>query len=311
MIPFLDLTKECKFMDRMLRNKWMIALFVLPALLLYTFFLPLPIVNSIYYSFFDWNVVGAKVFIAFDNYRELFMQDDIFILALKNTLIFTLESVLLQLPIALILAILLSSKLRGVMFFRNVYFTPVIISGTAVGLLWQFIYHSDIGLLNTAARAIGFAGFDKAWLSDSEFAIHAVVISVAWQFFGYHMVIFLAGMSTIHSEVLESARIDGASEWKVIWYIILPLMKPFIAISLILITTSSVKAFDNVIALTGGGPARSSTVLALHMYSTAFQQMRYGFGSAVSVFLLGLNMFFTLLISLMFRQGRESRGAEK
>ncbi|WP_313639096.1 sugar ABC transporter permease [Paenibacillus sp.] len=299
-------------MDKMLRNKGTIALFVLPALLLYTLILPLPIIRTIYYSFFDWNVVGTKVFVAFDNFRELFTMDDTFVLALKNTFLFTIESVLLQLPLAFILAyILTSKKLRGAMFFRNAFFTPVIISGTAVGLLFQFIYHSDIGLINKIVQIFGYSDFDKAWLSDPSFAIHAVIISVSWQYFGYHLIIFLAGMSTIHNEVLESARVDGASEWRMIWHMVLPLMKPFLMISLVLITTSSVKSFDNVIALTEGGPAHSSTVLALHMYNTSFQQMRYGYGSAISVLLLVLNMIFTLLITLAFKQRKENGGFRK
>lgn len=289
-------------MEMMLRNKWAIAFFVFPAFLIYTLVLPYPILKSIYYSFFDWNLLGTLDFIGFDNYIRLFVHDTIFKTALKNTFIFAFGCIILQLPLGFFLAFLLSGKLRGTKIFRNSYFLPVIISGTSIGLMWQFIYHADIGMINGIIRMFGFPNFGKDWLSDPGFAIYAVIISVSWQYFGYHMIIFLSGISTISNEVIESARIDGASGARVLWHIVLPLIKPFTVISLILAMTGSVKAFDNVISLTGGGPAHASDVLALHMYNTAFHEMRYGYGSAISVILFLLNVVFTIMFSLLLRE---------
>lgn len=266
--------------------------------------------KSIYYSFFEWNLVGTMEFIGLDNYVHLFTNDTIFYTALKNTFIFAFGCILLQLPLALLLAFLLSGKLRGSKFFRNSYFLPVIISGTSIGLLWQFIYHGEIGMLNAIIRLMGFADFSKDWLSDPQFAIYAVLFSVSWQYFGYHMVIFLAGMSTISTDVVEAARIDGANGFDLFSKITLPLIKPFAVISLILALTGSVKAFDNVIALTGGGPAHASEVLALHMYNTAFHEMRYGYGSSISVILLTLNILFTVIFSLLLRERKLKREEE-
>ncbi|WP_261381751.1 carbohydrate ABC transporter permease [Paenibacillus cremeus] len=286
----------------MLRSKGVIAFFVLPAFLIYALVLPVPILKSIYYSFFEWNLVGTKEFIGLDNYKTMFTHDAIFLNALKNTFIFSFGCILLQLPLAFLLAYWLSSGIKGTKFFRGTYFLPVIISGTSIGLLWQFIYNGNHGLLNAIIQWLGWPGFHKDWLSDPKFAIYGVLISVSWQFFGYHMVIFLAGISTISSEVIESAKIDGASGWQVLWGIVLPLVKPFLVISLVLAMTGSVKAFDNVISLTGGGPAHASDVLALHMYNTAFHEMRYGYGSAVSVVLFVLNILFTVMFSFLLRE---------
>jgi raffinose/stachyose/melibiose transport system permease protein len=295
-------------MDRMLRNRWSIAFFVLPGLLIYTLILPLPILNSIWYSFHKWNLVGSMEFVGLDNYVYLFTKDLMFNIAFKNTFIFAFGCILIQLPLGFLLAYLLSGKLSWAKFYRNSYFLPVIMSGTSIGMLWQFIFHGDLGLLNNLIRMFGYEGYDKEWLSDSGFAIYAVIISVGWQYIGYHMVIFLAGISTISHEVIESSRIDGANGWRVMTSIVLPLVKPFAVISLILAMTGSVKAFDNVIALTGGGPAHASDVLALRMYDTAFHEMRYGIGSTYSVILLLLNIVFTLVFSLILRE-RNSKSA--
>jgi raffinose/stachyose/melibiose transport system permease protein len=288
-------------MDRMLRNKWMIGLFVLPAFLIYSFVVPIPIFKSLYYSFFDWNLLSAMRFIGLDNYVRLFTSDFIFITALKNTFIFAFGCLILQLPLGFWLAYILSGKMKGSQFFRNSYFLPVVISGTSIGLLWQFIYDADNGLINTIVRLLGFSGFSKEWLSDPNFAIYGIIISVSWQFFGYHMIIYLAGITTISNEVIESARMDGATGRTIITRIVIPLVKPFIVVSLILALTGSVKAFDNVVSLTGGGPAHSSEVLALHMYNVAFHEMRYGYGNAIAVILFLLNIGFTLLVLLLQR----------
>lgn len=286
----------------MLSNKRMIALFVLPGLLLYTLVVPFPILSAVYYSFFDWNLLSPMKFVGFANYERLLSLDFIFAIAFKNTIVFAIGCILLQLPLAFFLANLLSGNMKGRNFFRNAFFIPVIISGTSIGLLWQFIYDGNRGLINTLLGLVGFHELGREWLSDPSFAIYGVLISVSWQFFGYHMIIYLAGITTIQNEIIESARIDGANGLRLLLHINIPLVKPFIVISLILALTGSVKAFDNVIALTGGGPAHASEVLALHMYNTAFHEMRYGYGNAIGTILFIMNLFFTLLIGLLMKE---------
>jgi raffinose/stachyose/melibiose transport system permease protein len=206
----------------------------------------------------------------------------------------------LQIPLAFILAFVLSKKKRFNKFFRNAYFIPVVISAAAVGLLWKFIYHPNMGILNALLRTIGLDSLTENWLAEPGFALYAVIISVSWQWFGYHMVIFLTGLTSIPESIFESAEIDGAIGFKKIRYIVMPLLKPFLKISMVLIVTSSIKAFDNIYVLTGGGPAQASTVLALQMYERAFTQMKYGYGSAISVVLLVLNILLTLMLYKLF-----------
>ena len=206
-----------------------------------------------------------------------------------------------QLPF--ILAFWLStSKLRYARFFRSVYFFPVAISGVAVGLIWQFLYQPKLGIVDEVVRLLGFHSFQFAWLANRNAAIWAVVIAVSWQYFGYHLLIFTAGMSTVPGSLLDAAKVDGANELRLVTRIVAPLVKPFITVSLILITTSSITSFASVIALTGGGPGYSSSVLSLEMYQNALFYSRYGYGSAIAVVLTVMNILAVIVIGFgMYR----------
>ncbi|HTT90485.1 MAG TPA: sugar ABC transporter permease [Acidimicrobiales bacterium] len=286
-------------MDRLRRNKFVIITLLLPALVAYTIVLPYPLARTIYYSFTNYNALGSPHYIGLSNYISLFTQDPEFRTALLNTLYLVVGSILLQLPLAFVLAFWLNTtSLRFTRFFRSVYFFPVAISGAAVGLVWQFLYQPKDGLVDGVVRLFGFHSFQLAWLASPTAAIWAVVISVSWQYFGYHMLIFTAGTSTVPRSVIDAAKVDGAGEWKVATRIVLPLLKPFITISLILITTASVTAFANVIALTDGGPGTSSTVLSLEMYQNSMFYSRYGYGSAIGVLLALINVLAVVLIAL-------------
>ncbi len=273
-------------MDRMLRNKWLIVLFLAPAVLLYAAVIPLPILQTLRYSFTKWNVISDPRFIGFGNYIRMFTLDPHFGKAIVNTLLFGLGSFLLQIPFAFIIANILIHFRKYASVFRSVYFFPCLLSATAVSLLWRFIYHPNIGLLNAVLNGIGLEGLTRAWLASADTALAAVIVAVAWQWFGYHMVIFMTGAASIPDEILESVKMEGATGLQTMVYITIPLIKPFIRVSAVLITASSIRAFDNIYVLTGGGPNNASTVLALQMYSRAFQQMQYGYGSALSVILM-------------------------
>lgn len=287
-------------MQKMLGNKWFILLFCGPALILYAMVVPYPLIKSIQYSFYEWNIVGAAKYVGLRNYQRIFTSDYVFLTALKNTALFTLGSIATQIPLAFLLAVSLSKPAALNKFFKSVYFLPCTISGAAVSLLWQFIYHPNMGIFNTVLRAVGLGNWTRTWLAEPKYALWAVILSMAWQWFGYHMVIFLTSMSSIPPEIFEAAEVDGAVGWKKICYVTYPLMKPFIKISMILITTSSIKAFDNIYVLTGGGPANSSTVLALHMYNRAFRQLQFGYGAALAVILLILCVVLTFVLNRVF-----------
>lgn len=288
-------------MERMLRNRYMIAAFVGPAFLVYLFVIPLPIIQTILYSFTEWNIIGSAKYVGFDNYIRLLKIDPYFWNAVKNTFIFAFGSFLLQIPIAFILANVLIHMKRHAGVFRSVYFFPCLLSGAAVSLLWRFIYHPNIGLLNAALNALGLEMLSQSWLSNTNTALAAVIVSVAWQWFGYHMVIFMTGASSIPEELYECATMEGATKAQVLWNITVPLIKPFIKISTVLITASSLKAFDNIYVLTNGGPNNATTVLALQMYNRAFLQMKYGYGSAIAVFLMILVVVLVTVIQKLLR----------
>ncbi|MXI85234.1 carbohydrate ABC transporter permease [Sphaerochaeta halotolerans] len=273
-------------MDKMLRNPYTIALFIAPAFLLFLFVIPIPIFQTFYYSLTEWNVISEPQWIGLENFQQLFTRDPYFIKAISNTFIFALGSFILQIPFAFLVANILLNVRRFAGVFRSVFFFPCLLSATAVSLLWRFIYHPNMGLVNSALVFLSLEDFTTSWLSNQNTALFAVIVSVAWQWFGYHMVIFMTGTSSIPNELFESVKLEGASWGQTVRYITYPLTKPFIKISTVLITASSIKAFDSIYVLTGGGPNNASTVLALQMYNRAFKQMKYGYGSAISVLLM-------------------------
>jgi raffinose/stachyose/melibiose transport system permease protein len=283
-------------MERMLRDKWTIFVFMFPILLIFTLVVPIPLISSLFISLFDWNLIGDSRFVGFRNFVSLFTTDFIFPQALGNTFVYLLLSILFQLPMAFFLSNLLYGARGGKDAFRVIIFLPVACSSVAISLMWYFLYHPEMGLINQAIRLVGVRGFKWAWLAEAKTAMLAVTVSVAWQWTGYHMVIYLAGMANIPGELVESARLDGANAWQVVRYIVFPFVLPMIVVSTILITTSSLKSFDSIYILTFGGPNHATEVLASHMYIKAFAQMKYGYGSAIGVILFLLCIFSTVII---------------
>lgn len=296
-------------MRNMKRNWKTITILALPGLIVYSLVLPAPLIRTVIYSFYSYNVLEPAKWIGLENYRAIFSTDPDFKRSLINTLYLTGGSIVLQIPIAFVLAYWFGTgKVRGSKIFRNIFFFPVIVSGTAVGLLWSALLQPNIGLLDGIIRGIGFSHFNESWLSSPTFAIWAVVVSISWQFFGYHMLIFSSGITSLPPGVIDAAQIDGAGEWRTLRSVVLPIMKPFLLVSLILIISSSVTIFANVIALTNGGPANSSQVLALQMYSDSFFYQRYGYGSALAVLLLVLNIILVGGVSGLFSGRLTAKG---
>ncbi|MGA2975320.1 MAG: sugar ABC transporter permease [Spirochaetia bacterium] len=283
-------------MERMLRNKWTIFVFMFPLVLVFTLVVPVPLISSLFISLFDWNLIGASQYVGLRNFVSLFTTDFIFPQALGNTFVYLLLSILFQLPMAFFLANLLYGARGGKDVFRVVIFLPVACSSVAISLMWYFLYHPEMGLVNQAIRLLGFRSFKWAWLAEQKTAMLAVTVSVAWQWTGYHMVIYLAGMANIPGELVESARLDGANSLQVVRHIVFPFLLPMIAVSTILITTSSLKSFDSIYILTFGGPNHATEVLASHMYIKAFAQMKYGYGSSIGVILFCLCIVSTVVI---------------
>ena len=290
-------------MQRMYSKKVYILLFLLPALILFCGVLIAPIGASAYFSLFDWNGFGAKVFVGFNNYKELFTSNAIgFMKALRNSLLLAALSVFLQLPLALGLALTLGKKIKGERLFLSVYFMPVLISTVVIGQLWLKIYNPDYGLLNVFLRAIGLESWAKIWLGTKETALGSVFVPTLWQYVGYHMLLLYAGVKSVPPELREAAMLDGATDAQVNRYIVLPYIKPIIRISVIFAVTGSLKSFDLIYVLTNGGPMHATEVPSTLMINMLFLRNRYGMGSTIAVMLIVLCFGFALLISAIFTE---------
>lgn len=290
-------------MNKMLSNKWTIFLFLLPALILFVGVLIAPIVMSGYYSLFDWDGFGAKVFIGLGNYKELFSSRTIaFSKALGNAMLLAAISVVIQLPLALWFALKLGRGIKGERFFVSVYFMPVLISTVVIGQLWLKIYNPDYGILNTALRAVGLESWTRIWLGDKSTALIACFIPTLWQYVGYHMLLMYAGVRSVPTELCEAAMLDGAKDSQVDWHIVIPYIKSILKVSVIFAVTGSLKSFDLIYVLTNGGPNHATEVPSTRMINMLFQRNRYGMGSTIAVLLIVLCFAFALIIGAAFKE---------
>lgn len=287
-------------MNSVFSNKGTIAVFVLPTLILFCGIVLIPIFVSSYYSLLDWNGVGRGTFIGLDNYVEMF-KDTRVLNSVKNSLLFAGASVFIQLPISLVLALILASNIKGEGFYRTVYFIPVLISTVVIAQLWSKIYNADYGLLNVLLQSIGLSSLAQDWLGQKDTALAASFIPTLWQYVGYHMLLMYAGAKSVSQDVLEAARMDGASRIRTAWSIMIPLMKPILKVSLVFSVIGAFKVFDLIYVLTGGGPFYTTEVPSTLMYATIFDTFRYGYGSAISVFIIVECLVCTILINSLFK----------
>lgn len=296
-------------MKKMLGRKHYIAIFVLPALLMFCCFTLIPLLVSGAYSLFKYDGIGTMDFIGLQNYIEMFTQDRYFPKALLNSVFLVLGSLVIQLPISLILALILARGVKGEKFFRTVYFIPVVISSMVIGQLWLKMFNSDYGLLNTLIRTIGFKDFNFSWLSTPKTAFFATMVPAIWQYIGYHMLIFYAGIKSISTDYYEAAVIDGATKSQVSRKITLPLLAPVIKTCMIFSITGSLRAFDLIYVMTGGGPTHASEVPATLMYTNLFRKGLYGYGSAQAFFIVIECLLFTFIVNKLFKKAEDNASA--
>lgn len=272
-----------------------IILFLLPSLALYVLFVLIPVVQAAHYSFYRWNGLGSlDDYIGLKNYQALF-HDPIFLQALKNNLLIAVLSLLLQLPTAIALALLVNRKLPGRTFFRTVFFLPYILSPVVVALIWAFIYNPSNGLIAGLMHQFAPHATPPAFLADRNTVLYAIFVAITWEFFGLHLILYLAGLQNIPGDVIEAARVDGASSWQTIRYITLPLLGSTIRLSAFLSILGSLQFFDLIYVMTDGGPVNASQVMALYQYHFGLQEFRLGYGSAVGVIMFGICFIFGLL----------------
>ncbi len=284
-------------MKKMLSNKFMVLLFVLPGFLIFACIFVYPILYTLNLSLTSWKGIGPKDYVGLENYIQLFVQDSVFRKAVSNTLIILVVAVIGQLIPALFFAVLLSGLKKKTRFYRIAFFIPVLLSTTAIALMWQEIYDVNYGLLNELLRILGLEQWSHDWLTEKETCLIATIIPVVWQWIGYHMVIMYAGLKAIPEQYVEAAKLDGASSFQVTFKIIIPMLRDILKVCLVLAVVGSIKIFDNIYIMTAGGPYNQTTTIAIHMYKESFLKFNYGYGSAIAVMLCVICIAVYLIIN--------------
>jgi raffinose/stachyose/melibiose transport system permease protein len=267
-----------------------IVLFLPPALFLFTLFVALPIGEAAWYSVYNWNGYGSPTqFIGWRNY-ELLFANDAFRIALTNNVLIILVSLAVQLPLAMAMALLLSERIPGTAVFRLIFFLPYILAEVAAGLIWRFVYDGDYGLFAKLAELLGLPA--PYVLADPDTAMYAILAVIVWKYFGFHMMLYIAGLQQIDPNLYEAARIDGAGGWQVFRRITLPLLGPTVRLSVFFSILGSFQLFDLVMPLTKGGPSDSTQTMVTYLYTYGMARMRIGFGSAIGVVLFCICVVF-------------------
>lgn len=286
------------------RIRGFITIGLLPALVLYLFFVIVPIFWSAYYGFFDWKGIGAAKFIGLDNYVEVF-KDPIFWKSFKNNMLIVAASVFGQVPIAMILALLLMRSTFFQRAIRSSVFMPMVLSSVVVGIIWGYIYHPQIGILNFLLDGVGLESWKKAWLSDPKVSMYALMVPIIWNYIGPYMIMFIAALQNISPEIEDAAQLDGVGPVRKLFAVTLPMIWDTVKVAVVLCISGSLKAFDLIYVMTGGGPAHSTELLASYMYNSTFNVYRFGFGSAISTAIIILSLI--LIVGSQYLMKRDYR----
>lgn len=280
-----------------------VGFFSAPALLIYCAFVLLPVVLAAFYSFWNWNGLGPlERFIGFENYTRL-LSDPVFHTAVKNNFFIVIASLVVQGPIAILIALLLNRRLRFRGLFRALVFVPYVLAEVMAGLAWRIILPSPnppavLGPFDTWLDAIGLGDLRQAWLADQTIVMWTIFGILTWKYIGFAIILMLAGLSGMPEELTEAAAIDGAGWWKTQWYVTLPLLGPTIRIWAFLSIIGSLQLFDMVWIVTGGGPLHASSTMATYMVEFGRNTQQIGFGSAVAVVLF----IISLVIALVYQR---------
>lgn len=276
-----------------------ITLFLLPALILFGTFFIYPIIYVTLRSFTKWNGMTAPEFNGIENYQKI-LSDPVFIQSFKNNVVWAICAVLIQVGLALLMAMILSKQPRGWKFFRTVYFLPQVISGVALASMWGAVYNSEYGLLNGFLKLIGLGNLATNWLGNAKTAFPSVLIYGLF-YIGYYMTIIMAGIANVPEDYYEAARIDGASELQIDFHITIPLIMSSIQTCVLLAAVFGLRTFENIYLLTNGGPANRTSVIVLYLYNM-MRNNRYGIANSASVVLIILGVIVIVSIRAIFAQ---------
>jgi raffinose/stachyose/melibiose transport system permease protein len=269
---------------RMSANGWaMVVIFLPPALLLFSVFVALPIAQAGWYGFFNWDGYGLpEKFIGLKNYGYL-INNAAFNRSLINNGLVIAVSLLVQQPLALAVALMVAGRITGAAVFRMIFFLPYVLADVAAGLIWHFILDGSFGLSSVITGALGLEPYYL--LADKTWAFSAILIVILWKYFGFYTMLYVAGLQGIDRSLLEAAEMDGASAFQRFWHITLPLLGPMIRLAIFFSVIGSLKLFDFIPPLTGGGPFDTTNTMVSYLYYFGITRMRFGFASAVGVVL--------------------------
>ena len=276
------------FLDNLSNNQRFAGwVFIFPALVGTIIFIIIPVICSFGLSFARWDLLNPIQFVGFDNYKEIF-SELLFFKILWNTIVFAVSTSVLGVIIPLILACILNSKIRGSEFYKTAYFLPFITPMIVIGVVWEWIFDPNIGLLNHILH------LHINWLYDTHYAMTALIIVSVWKLIGYNMVIFLSSLAGISQSMFEAAKIDGANAFQTFKNVTVPLLSPTIFFVVIITAISSFQIFDLIYLMTQGGPLDSTNVLAYAIYKNAFEYFNVGKASAIAYVLFLLILVLTL-----------------
>ena len=278
--------------------------FAVPAMAIYAFIVLYPSLAGAFYAFTDWTGIGSFKWVGLENFKSLF-SDEQSLGALRNTILLTVFIVIVQNAVGLALAIGVHTRIKSRYLLRTIFFAPAVLSSIVIAFLWKYMFNPqpDAGI----NALLGFFGLDflqQNWLGDPSVALWAIGLTVVWQFAGYSMVIFLAALQGIPKELEEAAAIDGAGRYARFRHIVLPLIAPAMTINLTLSTIGGLKLFDQVFAITGGGPGYSTETLSTLIYKQAFVFGQYGYSTAVAL-VLAILVSALALVQMRYLQSRE------
>lgn len=293
--------------NRRVRQHWVATpyLFLLPALALLGVFFVWPAITAVQLAFYDYRVVSPAEFVGLDNFTHM-LDDPRFSTALANSGLFLVGMLPILVVVPLLLAVLVNLPLRGIKVFRLVYYLPVVTSMVAVAVAWNYVYHQR-GILNWLLTSLGLLDQPVQYLLDSAWALPALVLVESWKSLGYYMMIYLAGLQAVPRELYEAAEVDGAGPWRRLFSITVPMLRPYIAVVVVLAALDAMQVFTSVFVMTQGGPQDATLTLGYYIYDEAFRNFDMGYASAMGLVLWAILVVFSL-VSYRLTRGKVVSG---
>lgn len=283
-------------------KRWTPYILVAPAVAVFAFVVLIPAVFNTALSFVQWSGTDTMVFVGLDNFFRAF-RDDIYLIAYRNTFIYIVLTLILEVFVGLVMAGLVTMRGRNTTFYRIAFFVPVMLPMVVIAVLWSFVYSDDIGLINTALRFVGLDELALVWLGNPATALIAVSIVSGWIYAGFYMAIFYAALQRIPTNIIEAATLDGASQWRTFFSVRMPMIRPIIEIGVLLCVTGAFQSFDLFYVMTNGGPDHQTEIITTYLVEVVFRFNNLGYGAALAtimtVAVLLLGFLFTRLRSRM------------